>query len=303
LVKLTLTLRRLKVDAVLAYFIKPVIYATLAAWLAGVPRRYCLIEGAGYVFSEHEAPIRHRALLRWAVTQLYRLALSRAERVFFLNRDDIDLFQSEAIIAPGKAAMIGAIGVDLAHWAKAEPVLEPIVFILVARLLREKGIHEFAAAARLMRTKYPQTRFLLVGGRDSNPASLSESEVVSWVDEGILEWTGVVADVRTCLARASVFVLPSFYREGVPRSLQEAMAMGRPVITTDTPGCRDTVVEGRNGFLVPARNVDALVAAMTRFVETPGLIASMGEESRHLAEARFDVHQANRILLDGMLHA
>jgi glycosyltransferase involved in cell wall biosynthesis len=159
---------------------------------------------------------------------------------------------------------------------------------------------EFVEAARRIKAKYPDTRFLVLGGLDTNPGAISGKEVEGWVMEGLIEWPGHVADVRPYLAQASVFVLPSYYREGVPRSIQEAMAMARPIITTDAPGCRETVIPGVNGFLVPVRDVDALVSAMERFINEPELIEKMGKESRRIAEERFDVHKINRVLLEAM---
>jgi len=175
-------------------------------------------------------------------------------------------------------------------------VLEPITFTLAARLLREKGIVEFAQAAQRIKQHYPNTRFLLLGRLDTNPGALREHEVRQWAEAGILEWHGHVPDVRPYFAQTSVYVLPS-YREGVPRSTQEAMAMARPVITTDAPGCRETVIDGVNGFLVPPRDVDALVRAMERFILQPELIITMGQASRKLAEERFDVHKINQRIL------
>lgn len=154
-------------------------------------------------------------------------------------------------------------------------------------------------AARRVKARHPMTRFILLGGLDPNPGGLSSDEVESWVKEGVIEWPGHVA-VKPWLAEASVYVLPSYYREGVPRSTQEAMAMGRPVITTDAPGCRDTVIEGKNGFLVPKRDVDALVVAMERFIDNPELIEVMGQSSRRLAEERFDAHKINLRLMELM---
>ncbi|MFZ2267593.1 MAG: glycosyltransferase family 4 protein [Azonexus sp.] len=295
--RLSILLHRLRPDATLCYFIKPVIFGTLAAWMARVPRRVAMIEGLGYVFTESAdgAPMRRR-LLRRAVSGLYRLALSRAAQVVFLNGDDRAEFCRLGLVNMDNSVILGAIGVDLAEWPMAPPVVAPLCFLLVARLLREKGIGEFAAAARLVKARYPLVRFVLLGGLDSNPGAVSRAEVEQWVGEGLLEWPGHV-DVQPWLRQASVFVLPS-YREGVPRSTQEAMALGRPVITTDAPGCRETVVDGENGFLVPVRDVPALAGAMLKFVEQPALVESMGRCSRRMAEVRFDVHRVNRRLLD-----
>jgi len=301
MLQLAIILRKLKPDITLGYAIKPVIYGTLAAWLAGAPHRFAMIEGLGYVFtpSEGAQQLKHRAL-KWIVSMLYATALKHANQVFFLNKDDIEEFSKNRIIAPMKAFLLGGIGVDLDVWTPAPPVKEPVTFLLTARLLKEKGIVEYAKAARIIKQKHPDTRFILIGSLDTNPGGLSHSEVESWVTEGILEWPGHVPDVRTWLVKASVFVLPSFYREGVPRSTQEAMAMARPIITTDAPGCRETVIDGKNGFLVPVRNPIALASAMERFIQQPELIEKMGKAGRKIAEERFDVHKVNQVILREM---
>jgi glycosyltransferase involved in cell wall biosynthesis len=164
-------------------------------------------------------------------------------------------------------------------------------------MLREKGVFEFLQAAQQVKERYPHARFVLLGGLDSNPGGICAADLQPWVDRGVVEWPGQV-DVKPWLAQTSVFVLPSFYREGVPRSTQEAMAMARPVITTDVPGCRETVVDGVNGFMVPPRNVDLLVRAMERFITEPALLERMGAESRSMAEQKFDMRVVNRKLLD-----
>lgn len=287
-------LRKLKPDVVLSYAVKPVIYGTLAAWLARVPRRFALIAGLGYVFtSTREQERVTKKLLQKLVSLLYREAFHRATRVFFQNLDDLQEFCLQGLVKREKSVLIGATGVDMKAFFPTPPVQNPVTFLLVARLLREKGIYEFVEAAKRIKSKYPNTRFLLVGGLDSNPGSIKREEVEDWVKEGIIEWPGHVEDVRQWISQASVFVLPSFYREGVPRSIQEAMAMGRPVITTDAPGCRETVIDGINGFLVPVQDVEALAQAMEQFIQKPELIEKMGKESRRIAEERFDVHKIN----------
>lgn len=298
--RLAALLRRLRPDVTLGYFIKPVIYGTLAARLAGVPRRVAMIEGLGYVFTpSSDQPSRRRELLRAMVARLYKFALARAHKVIFLNPDDIKEFTGAGLVAASKAVNLGGIGVDLQEWSLTPPVTRPVTFLLAARLLREKGIVEYAEAARRVKARYPDVRFILLGGLDTNPAGVHADEVQAWAKDGLLEWPGHVS-VKPWLAQASVYVLPSYYREGVPRSTQEAMAMGRPIITTDAPGCRETVVEGVNGFLVPPQDVGALVEAMERFIEEPGLIEPMGRESRRLAEERFDVRKVNARLIEYM---
>lgn len=299
LLRLTMQLRRLKLDATFAYFIKPVIYGTLAARLAGVPERYSMIEGAGYVFTDDAKPTIRRRLLRNFVIRLYRLGLSQAEHVFMLNPDDKALFVNEGMVAANKVHLLDGIGLELHRYQVARPVFRPVCFILIGRMLREKGIYDFIEAARSVKTHYSEVRFILLGSIDVNPGSISKAEVHTWVAEGIVEWPGHVPDVRPWIAEASVFVLPS-YREGLPRSTQEAMAMGRPVITTDAPGCRETVVQGVNGFIVPIRDSDALAQAMMRFVDQPELIEPMGAASRRMAEERFNAPKINAAILDVM---
>ena len=299
--RMTRLLQHLQPDVTVSYFIKPVIFGTLAAWLAGVPHRFAMVEGLGFVFTPtgDVLPVKRR-LLKRLVLWLYKLGISRAKQVIFLNPDDLSELEAAGALPPGKGFLLGGIGVDLAHWVPTPAVLTPPTFMLVARLLREKGVEQYAAAARIVKQKYPQARFILLGGLDDNPGAITEADVQAWVTEGILEWHGHTP-VQPWMAQTSVFVLPSF-REGVPVSTQEAMAMGRAVITTDVPGCRQTVLDGINGFLVPPRNVQALAEKMQWFIEQPNLIAKMGQASRRLAEERFDVHEVNnrliRLLLD-----
>ncbi len=299
LLRLCGQLRRLKPDVVFCYFIKPVIYGTLAARLAGIKRRFASIEGAGYVFTDSARPSFKRTLLRRFVVQLYRAALSQTNRVFMLNPDDRQLFVDEGMVRPEKVQPLDGIGLSLDHYRAAPPSSTPMRFLLIGRLLREKGVYEYIEAARIVKRSHPQVQFCLLGSCDANPGSISQGEAEQWVAEGLLEWPGQVSDVREWIAGSSVFVLPS-YREGLPRSTQEAMAMGRPVITTDVPGCRETVVQGRNGLIVPVRDPAALAAAMLAFVEQPGLVASMGAESRRMAEERFDVNKINARILQTM---
>lgn len=301
MVGLARVLRRLKVDSVLSYFIKPAVYGSLAAYLSGVPRRTALIEGAGTMLSK-QGPNEQRfkiRLGRWLAIRLYRVGLKQVNSVIFLNDEDVSLFVTEKMIRPEQAKKLDGIGVDLTFYAPAPVVTEPITFIMVARLLNGKGVREFADAARRIKGSGSKVRFILLGNTDSNPDSMAESMVHDWVREGLMEWYGHVDDVRSWLAEASVFVLPS-YREGLPRSTMEAMAMGRPVITTTAPGCRETVIDGVNGYLVPPRDSGALAVAMTQLIDNPELIGKMGEASRRIAEARFDVNKINREMIELM---
>jgi glycosyltransferase involved in cell wall biosynthesis len=297
MVDLVFLLRKLQPDVTLAYFIKPVIYGTLAARLARVRHRVAMIEGLGFLFTRtSKYEIWRTRVTRLVASVLYRFGLKYASKVIFLNRHDKEEFLRKKLVNPDKVLLLGGIGVDLQRWRMTPAVADPIVFLMVARLLREKGVVEYVEAAKQIKCKYPGVRFILLGGHDSNPGALSLAVVDEWVRAGVVEWHGHV-DVMPWLAMASVFVLPS-YREGLPRSTQEAMAMGRPIITTDVPGCRDTLEHGVNGYLIPVRDSVALAEAMLRFIDNPSLIASMGLESRRMAVERYDVDVANRKMLE-----
>lgn len=295
-VKLRRVLRRLKPDVTLSYFLKPVVWGTIAAAMAGVKRRIVLIEGLGYYFTEGGAETVKRKLVRRILLILLRIAFGRAQRILFLNPDDAAFLTR--LTRPEKVRVMGAIGVDLARFPDRPVPGGPPTFVMVARLLREKGVHDYVEAARHV----PGASFAFVGGLDENPGGIDADQLAAWQAEGTIHWTGQVPDVRPWLERASVFVLPS-WREGVPRSTQEAMAMGRAVITTDAPGCRETVTDGVNGLIVPVRDPEALAEAMRRFVAEPGLAARMGRESRRIAEEKFDVRRANAVLLEELLGA
>lgn len=301
LVALVKRFRTEKPDVVLTYAAKTNVWGTLAAWLAKVPRRVAMVEGLGFALIEGSPGERSfkRRVAATALTLLYRWAFRMAHRVVILNPDDARDLQLCCGLPVHKTVLLGGIGVSLDEWPRCAAHVQPLTFTLVARLLRAKGVMEFLAAAREVKAKHPAVRFWLLGPLDDSPDGLGEADVRPWLQDGTVEWPGAV-DVRPWLAQTSVFVLPS-YREGVPRSTQEAMAMGRPVITTDVPGCRETVVDGVNGFLVPPRDTKALVMAMSRFIEQPELIERMGRESRRLAEERFDVRRANERLLRVLL--
>jgi glycosyltransferase involved in cell wall biosynthesis len=290
--------RELKPDVVLSYTIKPVIYGMLAAGLAGVPGRFAMITGLGYTFIGSTVKAR---LVGLATRQLYRLSLRRAKRVFFQNPDDQALFERYRLTrGPEQTAIINGSGVDLELFRPAPLPDDGSSFLLIARLLTDKGIREYVDAARQVRARYPGATFHLVGWLDEgNPAGISKAELDGWVAEGVVHYHGKLDDVRPMIAATSVYVLPS-YREGPPRTVLEAMAMGRPVVTTDAPGCRETVEHGENGFLVPVRDADRLAEAMTRFVEEPALIETMGRRSRQIAERKYDVYEVNNVILRTM---
>ncbi|WP_367103883.1 glycosyltransferase family 4 protein [uncultured Psychrobacter sp.] len=293
-------MKNVKPDYVLGYTIKPVIYGTLAAWLARVPNRFALITGLGYAFQEMESADQ-RTRLQKLIHDLYRRALSKADKVFFQNPDDEKLFRQLNIVSKkSETCVVNGSGVDVAQYNVA-PLTEQTTpkFLMIARLLWDKGVREYVQAAQQIKQTYPDAQFDLVGWIDTNPHAITQKELDDWVAEGTINFLGRLDDVRPAIGDSSVYVLPS-YREGTPRTVLEAMAMGRAVITTDAPGCRETVVDGDNGFLIPVKDVDALTQAMLRFIEEPSLIIEMGKRAREVAEEKYDVHKVNEKMLSEM---
>jgi len=276
-------------------------YGGLAARLAGVSHRFSMITGLGYVFTDDGTINAARAILRALTSTLYGLALGGAEAVIVSNPDDIGELKARQIVRSDQRLIeVTGTGIDLSHYAQAPLPSSPPVFLLIARLLRPKGVIEYVEAARRLRAKYPDVRVQLLGPMDPNPSGITRAELDAWVREGAIEYLGETRDVRPYLAASTVYVLPSFYREGIPRTVLEAMATGRAVITSDSPGCRETVTPGENGFLVPVRDPAALASAMERFILDRSLATRMGRRSREIAEARFNVHHINKTLLAAM---
>lgn len=190
---------------------------------------------------------------------------------------------------------------DSKHYPKAAPQVNPIKFLLIARLIGAKGVNEYLAAAKIIKKDHPEVIFQLIGMTDEgNPDSLEENELKVLHERGVIEYLGFQSDVRTYLSECSVFVLPSYYREGTPRTILESLAMGKPIITTDNPGCRETIDGDKNGYLIPVKNADALVKAMTSFIDNPALIEQKGEQSYRLAVEKYDVHKVNEHLFKFM---
>lgn len=289
--------REVRPNVMLGYTIKPVVWGLLAARIARVPRRFAMITGLGYAFVSDG----WRARMVGAVARrLYRLSLRGADRAFFQNPDDRALFEELRLVRdPRQGVLINGSGVELDQYLPAPIPEGPPAFLLIGRLLGDTGVREYVEAARLVRARHPGAVFRLAGWVDENPTSISERELDAWVREGVVEFLGGLADVRPAIAAASVYVLPS-YREGTPRSVLEAMAMGRPIVTTDAPGCRETVRDGVNGFLVPVRDAAALARAMEALVADRALVERMGRESRRIAEEKYDVHKVNRVILETM---
>lgn len=296
--KLARVFRELRPDVVLSYNVKPVVYGTLAAALARVPRRYALVTGLGYLFLP-DGTLKQR-LVQGVARPLYRSALTAATAVFVQNPDDANDLRAVHVLPRRKRVVqVAGSGIDLNEFP-AHPVPDgPPVFLFVGRLLKDKGVFELVDAARRLRRVHPEARVRLIGGLDPNPSSASAADVAAWQAEGVVEYLGETRDVRPFLRDCTVFVLPS-YREGTPRSVLEAMATGRAVVTTDAPGCRETVVHGDNGLLVTVRDAASLADAMQRLASDPAEVRRMGARSRGIAEQRFDVERVVAAMLETM---
>jgi glycosyltransferase involved in cell wall biosynthesis len=295
LIELISIFLELRPNLIFSYTIKPVIYGSLAARLTGVKNTYSMITGLGYAFLGG----RRNFLLNRLVTWLYRVALTKNSCVFFQNPDDMTLFFNKGLVRnQGRAIVVNGSGVDLNHY-RYTWTPETGGFLMIARLILNKGIREYVGAARVLKFRYPNVVFQLAGWIEDGPDSINVHELNEWIGEGTIEFLGKLGDVRPALDGCMVYVLPS-YREGTPRSVLEAMAVGRAIITTDAPGCRETVVNGENGFLVPIKSAESLAYAMEKFVLDPTLAIHMGLRSREIVEDRYDVHKVNEVLLQEM---
>ena len=273
-VSLTRAFREFRADVVLVYAAKPVVYGLIAARLARVRLRVALITGVGSALAG--GPGVRRRTLSMLLRSLYAVGLRQAQLVFFQNPDDERLFRSLGLVRNHhRVVRVNGSGVDLARFSLVPLPPPPVTFLMIGRLIRDKGVGEYVEAARRVRHAHPEVRIQLLGALDLNPSRISAQELEAWRAEGAIEYLGSTSDVRPFLSRAHVCVLPS-YGEGMPRSVLEAMAMGRAVLTTDVPGCRETVEDGRNGFLVPAarrrwpRRGDAPTARRTGAARTDG---------------------------------
>ncbi|BEN77455.1 TPA: glycosyltransferase family 4 protein [Serratia marcescens] len=293
-------LKRLAPDLVFSYFSKPSIFGTLAAVMAGVKKRYAMLEGLGYLFTEQPQGVSRKVrLLKKIQVMLYRCIFPSLDALILLNPDDRHDLLVNCKINVKQAHVLGGIGLNLADYPFTPPPTSPVSFIFIARLLAEKGVHEYVAAAKIVKAKYPETRFYMLGAIDTqNPGSLTVKCLNNLIEDDIIIAPGHVSNVAEWIAKSSVFVLPSYYREGIPRSTQEAMAMGRAVLSTDVPGCRETVVQGVNGYLVKRWSHAELAEKMCELIENPQKITDMGLASYQLAQEKFDADKVNNRLLE-----
>jgi len=284
------------------FTIKPVIYGTFVARCFTSAKSVNNITGLGFVFIGRS---HMHTLIRLAVKGLYRIVLSSSFRIIFQNSSDREYFINNRIIHPGKVSslVIPGSGVDTSFFCPAPRAFSDkknLRFILVARVLKDKGIVEYVEASKIIKKRFPYIQFDLLGQIDEeNPSGISEKLVTQWHSENIINYLGAVDDVRPSLQNADVFVLPS-YREGLSKSIIEAMAMELPIITTDVPGCRETVVPNENGLIITPRDITPLVNAIKFMVDHKTMLPQMGKVSREIAINKFEVNRINNLFLKAL---
>lgn len=290
-----------KPDLLFASTIKPVIYGLLAAKQSGVPAIFATITGLGYTFERDNA---FKKFINFLSTKLYRLALAKANGVFFQNTDDRELFKKNGILSPNvPLRMAAGVGVNTGQFFPAPfpPISEKgaIKFLFIGRLLEAKGLFEYAEAGKILHKRWPNARFQILGPLEEGLGAITAQQLQSWQASSGLEYLGSTQDVRPHIAAAHVIVLPS-WREGAPTAVMEGMSMGRPAVVTDVPGCREVIRNGENGFLCKAHDAQDLARAMENFLKNPTLLHTMGEKSRALACSVFDSKKVAKGIINDM---
>ncbi|MDB2582757.1 glycosyltransferase family 4 protein [Gammaproteobacteria bacterium] len=285
-----------KPDIIMAYSIKPVIWAGIASRFFKKINFFALITGTGYAFGEGSF---FRKIIKYFTVSLYKASLSKANNIIFQNDDNKRLFIQLRIVKNSrKISVIRGSGVDLNQFTY-EPMNKNNIkfdFLMIARLLKDKGVREYIEAIHLVKDKYPNVRFCLVGPEDTSPNAIKIDKLLKNTPLDFLTYYGWVDDVKPIIRQSSVFVLPS-YHEGLPRSVLEAMAIGRPILTTQAPGCKDTVEEGYNGWIVPKKDSVELSKRMVWFIQNEDMIDTMGYNSRQFVESKFDVEFINKEII------
>lgn len=277
-----------KPDIILGYTSKPVIYGSMAGRLAGVPHKVAMVTGAGYAFT---AKTKKAKIIKLIMSILYRIGFICADTVIFQNTDDKEQFVNEKLVRADKCEIVNGSGVNMEKFS-FEPYPQQMTFFMLSRVMYSKGIREYLEACEFVKAKYPEVRCMLLGACEGIQDSLSQEDLDTYIKKGIIEHFGETDTVADYYKQCSVYVLPS-YREGTPRTVLEAMSMGRAVITTDAPGCRETVINGETGFLVPIQNGQAVAEKMIEFIEHPELVVTMGRKSSEYCKNKFDVIKVN----------
>jgi len=287
--QLVRVMKRVKPDMVFAYTIKPVVYGSMAARRAGVKRIYAMVTGLGRVYTSDSLKTK---VIRFITKILYRRAFKACDKVIFQNGDDIKELTEQKYLPISKTALVSGSGVNMERFLRT-PLPEKPAFLMVGRIIREKGVMEFCEAARAVKKKHPEAVFTLLGGFDSSIGALKESDIKPFIEDGSIEFPGEVKDPVAFYGFSSVFVLPSFYREGLPRTILEALSCGRPVITTDWPGCREAIKDGGNGFLVEPKNAAQLAEKMTELIEDREKLLRMSDAAYTSCKNNYSVEIIN----------
>lgn len=282
-------------DKVFAYQAKTVVYGSIAAKLNGVSEVYPLIAGLGSIFRGEGFKNK---IVKTIMKIEYWAACKCSKKVFFQNQDDKNEFIQNGLVKDKKTVIINGSGVDLEKFKPTQFPEEP-AFLYIGRLIKDKGIMEYLEACREIKDKHPKVRCLLVGPFDSNPSALKPDELKPYIDNGVIEYFGEQSDVRPFISQCSTFVLPS-YHEGTPKTVLEAMAMGRSIITSDAPGCRETVIEGLNGYLVKVKDIKGLTNRMEYLISEREICKNMGQESAKIAREKYDVKVVNQSIIQTM---
>lgn len=286
---------KIKPDKIFVYQAKTIIYGAIAAKQNEISEVYPLVAGLGSIF--RGTGLKNK-ILKTVLSKQYKYAFRFCKTVFFQNNDDLHEFVSAGIIQSEKTVIINGSGVNLEKFVP-QPLPEKPAFLYIGRLLKDKGIVEYLEACKAIKKEFPEVKCLLVGPFDSNPSALKPQELQYYIDSGAIKYFGEQNDVRPFISKCSVYVLPS-YHEGTPKTVLEAMAMARPVITTDAPGCRETVIDGKNGFLVPIKNSKAVAEKMEWFITNLFEIERMGMESLKICQKKFDVKKVNLEMIQHM---
>jgi glycosyltransferase involved in cell wall biosynthesis len=291
-------IQKSKPNIIISYTIKPTIYTGLVLKFFKKISFFPLITGLGYAFIAKDST--KYKILKYLITNLYREGLKSSKKIIFQNQDDQSLFYKLKIIKKKDLSdVVNGSGVDLSLFPVSNIPLKP-VFLMISRLLVDKGVREYVKAAKIVRSSYPSVNFQLAGSLDENPSGISIQELQSWIKEGNIEYLGEIKSVQSILKSCRYFVLPS-YREGTPRSVLEALSTGRPIITTDVPGCRETVVHEKNGLLIPAKDTEALANAMIRLLkEKNEKIENMAKESFLIASNKYEINIINQNIIEIM---
>ncbi len=294
--KLKKVIKDKKPDLVFSYTIKPVVYGSMAAKSCKVPHIYAMVTGLGRVYASNNIKTK---IIRMITKMLYKKAFKACDKVMFQNKDDIKEFVADKYLPQSKTELVSGSGVNMERFTRTTLPDKP-VFLMVGRIIKEKGVMEYLEAARNVKKQYPDARCILLGGFDVSIGALKKEDIQPYIDDGSVEFPGEVKDPVSFYNQCSVFVLPSYYREGLPRTILEAMACGKAVITTDWPGCREAVTDGQNGLLVPVKDAEALTQAMLKVAGDRALLEKLADNSYELCKSTYEVGIVNKKMKDIM---